>query len=122
MSRTVILGGPRTGKTTLAASMRSGRLVHTDDLISTHAWSDASDAIAKMLDAPGPWVIEGVAAVRGLRKWLRAHAAGKPCDTVVAMWQPRVPLSKGQLAMAKACRTVFDEIRGELTRRGVAIR
>jgi hypothetical protein len=43
--RLVIAGGPRTGKTTLAAELagKTGAPVHhTDDLIGGFAWSDAS--------------------------------------------------------------------------------
>jgi hypothetical protein len=122
--RIVIAGGPKTGKTTLA-----GRLAvelgctprHTDSLIPTHAWSDASLAVASWFDAPGPWIAEGVAAPRALRKWLAANTGGRPADRVVRLGQPHVPWSTGQGAMAKGCARIWGEILPELKRRGVDI-
>ena len=123
MTRLLITGGPRTGKTTLANSLeRDGaRVGHTDDLIASHDWSEASDRVAEWMNAPGPWVIEGVAVVRALRKWLAAHPAGAPCDRIVLLSKPLEPLTPGQAAMAKGLLTVWDEIRPELHRRNVEI-
>ena len=42
--RVCIVGGPRTGKTTLASTMLEP--LHTDDLIGTLDWSEASEFIA----------------------------------------------------------------------------
>ena len=43
-----------------------------DDLIDTHEWSAASAEVARWLDDEGPWIIEGVAMSRALRKWRRS--------------------------------------------------
>ena len=159
MTRTVIAGGPKTGKSTLADALdirpdpngcelcgspeRGGRystleegpgdplecplcdsipyVRHTDHLIHL-GWSEASAAAALWFDTPGPWVVEGVAAPRALRKWLAAHPEGKPCDVLIVLTEPHEPLTPGQAAMAKGCETVLREVRGELERRGVEIR
>jgi hypothetical protein len=132
--RICIAGGPRTGKTTLAGRLFErhdwlhdvpdcdgcGALHHTDDLAHL-GWSEASAAAALWFDAPGPWIVEGVAVPRALRKWLAAHPEGKPCDVVHWLEEPHEPLSRGQAAMAKGCATVWTEIVDELIGRGVRV-
>lgn len=117
--RTVIVGVPKSGKTTLSHTMSAPRF-HTDDLIAL-GWSEASEAACNWLDAPGPWVIEGVAMARALRKWLAKYPEGKPCDQLVVLETPWVVLTKGQETMAKGIFTVLDEIIPELVARGVEI-
>ena len=159
MTRTVITGGPRTGKSYLAAALDipaapggceicgsptpGGRfssldghpgdsgpcprcasipyIRHTDHLIHL-GWSEASAAAALWLDVPGPWIVEGVAAPRALRKWLAAHPDGRPCDVLIVLPEPRAVLTPGQVTMTKGCVTVLREIWSELERRGVEIR
>jgi len=122
-SRIVITGGPRTGKTTRANSSSGivGPIRHTDSLVQSHDWSEASEAVSFWFDEPGPWIVEGVAAVRALRKWLAAHPDGKPCDVVLWLDKPVVPRSRGQEIMAKGCATVWNEIRPALEARSVHI-
>ena len=120
MTRIVICGGPRTGKTTLAVHTAGDlfgcgvdgvRLRHTDDLIGTHDWSAASAEAMTWLDAPSPWIIEGVAMSRALRKWRDAHPGEPPpVDKVIRLTTPHVTLTKGQAAMAKGEETVWQEI------------
>lgn len=122
MTRICITGGPRTGKTTLACTIAdeygdhaSTTVGHTDDLIDKlkhlgkEAWSAASAEVATWLDAPGPWVIEGVAVSRALRKWRDAHpGAAPPVDRVIYLSEPHEALTPGQAAMAKGVATVHD--------------
>lgn len=118
--RTVITGGPKTGKTT--AALADGRPVyHTDDTMHME-WSEASAEVAKWFDRDGPWIIEGVAAPRALRKWLAAHPKGMPCDEVIVLSVPMRPIAEGQRRMAKGVDTVFDEIADQLRARGVQVR
>lgn len=134
MTRICITGGPRTGKTTLATQLwcenahdadvgqfptEDGCVRHTDDLISL-GWSEASAAAALWLEAPGPWIIEGVAVSRALRKW-RDQNPGEPppVDRVIYLSEPHETLTSGQLAMAKGVRTVHDEIDGWLVQHGI---
>lgn len=110
--RIVILGGARTGKTTRANALASKLglpLRHTDAAASL-GWSEASAHVAGWFDAPGPWIIEGTAAVRALRKWLASHPHGKPCDTVFCHWRALEQLLPGQVAMNKGAATIWDEI------------
>lgn len=123
-SRLVIVGGPRTGKSWHAEHV--GRqygvqVRHTDDLIATHAWSEASEEVATWFDAPGAWIVEGCATARALRKWIAAHPKGTPCDAVALMWNPRAERKPGHWGMAKGVQTVWLEIEFELRHRGVLI-
>lgn len=125
MTRVLIMGGPRTGKSTFATTWESSLGVtarHTDDLIETHEWSAASAEVSTWLSAPGPWVIEGVATVRALRKWLQANPEGTPADTIFWSDAPKVERSSGQETMAKGCTTVWREVLPLLEARGVSIR
>ena len=118
--RVCIVGGPRTGKTTLASTMLDP--LHTDDLIGALDWSAVSEIIAtQWIPKPGPWVIEGVALVRALRKWIERNAAGKPCDRVIVLRTPKVELTPGQAAMAKGHETIWREVEPQLRKRGVEI-
>jgi adenylate kinase family enzyme len=117
--RRVIIGGPRTGKTTLARRL-SERPLHTDDHMRM-GWSESSQYVADRLNDPTVECVEGVTAVRALRKWLKANPEGKPCDEVIHLTEPKEGRTEGQDRMAKATDTIFREIRPELERRGVRI-
>jgi adenylate kinase family enzyme len=126
-ARIVIAGAPRAGKTTLGEQLarETGfRLRHTDDLVGRLDWSAASAEVSTWLDAPGPWIVEGVTAVRALRKWLSGHAAhahGAPADVIHWLTTARVPRTPPQEAMAKGCATVWAEILPLLRGRGVTV-
>jgi hypothetical protein len=122
--RTLIVGGPKTGKTTRSEALAQETGIpawHADSLIDTHAWSEASQAVADSFDSPGPWIIEGVSVPRAIRKWLAAHPEGKPADKILVRTQPHVDLSPGQRTMTKGVWTVWNEVLPELYRRGVTI-
>lgn len=137
MTRILITGGPRTGKTTLADKLQATGLTanppgpmlrHTDDLIAqcTHlgkeGWSEASRLASEWLNEPGPWIIEGVAVCRALRKWREAHPGEPPpVDKVIRLTMPHVALTKGQAAMAKGEETVWQDIAGWLLGEGVSM-
>lgn len=127
MTRIAITGGPRTGKTTLAMRMRMTldmhprNIRHTDVLIHL-GWSDASAAAALWLDEPGPWIIEGVAMARALRKWRDRHPGQRPpVDRVIRLTTPHVALSKGQAGMANGEGTVWSEVEPWLLAAGIDI-
>jgi hypothetical protein len=118
--RVVIVGGPLTGKTTLARRLGSSRVRSTDELRHLD-WSEVSAAAALWLDEAGGWVIEGVAMARAIRKWLRAHPSA-PIDFVIVLAsQPRGERTKGQASMAKGVATVWDEIVTEVLARGARV-
>lgn len=120
MTRTVIVGGPKTGKTTLAVRM-GGEVIHTDIFALGGAdFSAQSEAAATLLGREGDWTMEGVTAVRALRKWMEENP-GKPCDDVICLSVPHENLSPGQRSLGRGCDTVFLEILPELRRRGVEI-
>jgi hypothetical protein len=128
--RILIAGGPKVGKTTLSGELQTlmyskhgapTSVQHTDDLIDALDWSAASLEVASWMDMSGPWIIEGVAVPRALRKWL-VRSSGKPADVVYWSIANKIPLTKGQLAMAKGCLSVWNEVREELMLREVEIR
>lgn len=119
MTRILITGHPWTGKTEHARSL-SPAFRDTDSTIPL-GWSEGSAEVATWFNAPGPWVICGVAVPRALRKWMAA-SAGKPCDSVIVLVnEPFKRLDPGQLTMAKGHDKVWLEVAGELIRRGVRI-
>lgn len=120
----VLTGVPRAGKTTLAGQLERDLglpVRHTDDLASL-PWSEASERVVEWMAEPGPWLIEGVAAVRALRKFLSLRS-GLPCTEVYWMPEPHpgVPVTPGQQALAKGTRTIWTEIETKLRKRGVRI-
>lgn len=111
----LIAGGPKTGKTTDYPDAK-----HTDDLIEL-GWSEASYQVATdWMKHDGDWTIEGIAVPRALRKWLDANE-GQPCDKVIYYNFSKVPLTKDQKALAKGCKTVWEQIKPELYKRGVRV-
>lgn len=123
--RVCIVGGSKTGKSTLADRLGGEpgvKLFRSDDLIASHAWSEASAEVANWMSEPPPWILEGVAVVRALRKWLARDTPGTPCDLVVVCTRVWVPLSEGQRRMNKGHEKVWGEVEPELRRRGVEIR
>jgi len=134
--RVVIVGGPRTGKSTLAdriaakylqrpeqerQAMPGLSLLRTDDLIQTHDWSEVSAIAADWLETPGAFVIEGVATARALRKWL-AQNPGTPLNAVIVLTaKPFDELTKEQSAMDKGVSTVWNKIVIDLLKRGAKV-
>jgi DNA polymerase III delta prime subunit len=123
-SRVLLAGGPGVGKSTRSAVLATElgcEARHTDSLRTTFDWSGVSAEVATWFDAPGPWVIEGVAVPRALRKWLAAHPEGIPADVLYWGAVARVPTTPGQNAMAKGVATVWNEIRDVLLERGMRV-
>ncbi len=124
LRRILIAGGPGIGKSTLAARLHEQlgyRVINTDAIRHAYGWSEVSLVASSWFDLDGPWIIEGVAVPRALRKWLERHPEGKPADVVYWGEIAREPRTPGQEAMAKGCATVWNEVHGELLRRRVCI-
>ena len=117
--RVVIGGVPRAGKTRLS-TFYYGRVLHTDDLIGRYDWSDASEEVSRWFESPYD-CIEGVTAIRGLRKFLSKQGKGKPCDQLIWLSRPFVALNAAQQTMAQGCETVFQGIADQLRSRGVIV-
>lgn len=106
--RTLIIGGPGTGKTTLAASMGEYR---SSDEVMHLGWSESSAEVANWFNEPGPWVIEGVAVPRALRKWMQANPGmPPPVDRVIYLQTVHRRLSPQAKAMGKGVNTVLNQI------------
>lgn len=96
-------------------------IICTDELIGKMDWSAESEEVAKWLDRPDSFILEGATVVRALRKWLATHPEGKPCDCVIYLTKPREELTKGQLSSCKAQTTMWGQIEKELIARGVKV-
>lgn len=121
--RVIIVGGPGTGKSTLAHHPRhfAAEVKCTDELVGVLEWSEASAEVARWIDEPGPWIIEGVATARALRKWLAAHPGKRLEVVVVLLSKPYGERTKGQEAMAKGVATVWNEIAPDVLQRGARV-
>lgn len=122
-TRIVIVGGPLRGKSSLAAAYAlpvfcsdPKSLARNPSAAVTYLpegleWSEASAYVAETWFAmPGPWVIEGVATARALRKWAETHPTGYPCDRILVLHRPVRGCTIGQEAMAKGVATVWNGI------------
>jgi hypothetical protein len=122
--RIVIAGGPRAGKSTLAAELAGvlgiATILHTDTLIHECDWSAAADRVAGWFDTPGDLVVEGVQIGRAIRKLLRAGLA-IPIDAALWCSRPRVPLAPRQRGLAAGCAKVWREVVPGIARAGVAL-
>lgn len=135
MTKIILVGAPRSGKSTEAKRLRaSGIPTYCTDpkslvkdveddvtyLPEGLAWSDASQYVLdEWFTMRGPWCIEGVATVRALRKALDQEATDvlKGVQVVRFRGQYQDEVTKlGQLSMKKAIDTIWKEIAPKLTR------
>lgn len=124
--RTIIIGGPRSGKSTLAQTF--GCPVFCAD--PKNLVKDVIDGVTYLPDAiewdqqshficnnwftmDCDWVIEGVSVVRALRKWAKYYDTNPPCYNIIYIKNIH-PLASnildGQIAMAKSIDTIWSEI------------
>lgn len=121
----MIAGGPRSGKSHLAATLkRDGFRLHDGEelkRLGVGLGPDGSAAASRWLDESGPWICENVIMARALRKWLARNQTGLPADLFIQLDTQVTERVKGQQAMADGCQTVWDQIEPELVRRGAKI-
>ncbi|HET6886637.1 MAG TPA: hypothetical protein VFH87_01815 [Candidatus Udaeobacter sp.] len=127
--RTIIVGGPRTGKSTMAS--RLGAPVYCTDPLSkvkeplervTYSpdeldWGEDSDWITNhWLPQRGPWTIEGHATARVLRKYYEKCRLGigeetaPPCDRIIVLTR-QYYWNEGQRRMHEGVMTVWNGIK-----------
>ena len=99
--RVAIVGGPKTGKTTLSRKLQGVEILHTDDLMHLN-WEHQPEAISERLRGKSTFVVEGVQTARALRKGLEV-------DAVIFLDEPHQELIRGQLTMLKGVQKVFKE-------------
>jgi hypothetical protein len=120
--RTLITGPVGSGKSTLAASIATetglplflctdtpsqavrrveGALYAPENL--SKDWSALSQWVGdNWIPKPGPWIIEGVAVPRALRKWHEAHPESPiPCERFIVLRGARLDLNPRQRAMSQ---------------------
>lgn len=118
--RIAIAGCPKSGKTTYADTL-DGVVMHTDDVMHL-GWSEASEEVSQWFDDDEVAVIEGVAVLRALRKWLARNPEGKPIDKLLYFYEPFVELTPRQAGMMKSDEKAWDDIIDDLLRRGVVVK
>lgn len=122
--RILITGAPKTGKTSMGIELaKSGkRHLCTDPqdlcpagVTGTPAgldWSACSLWVAQhWLELPGPWIVEGVAVPRALRKWRKEHPGlPPPADRLIVLLGTYEALTPRQDAMGVSLHKVLDEL------------
>lgn len=89
------------GKTTLASLARDRPVIGTDKY-KPMPWELIPQQMIADVQGMDTFLIEGVQAARALRKGLEV-------DAVVVLTRPKVERKAGQIAMAKAVQTIFNE-------------
>jgi hypothetical protein len=125
MSQIMIIGAPLCGKSTYAKTLglpvfctdpastvreRHSDVTYMPDGIS---WEAQSKQIINWMLKNGDWCIEGVAAVRALRKWNQLFPGVPPCDKIISFSEahPAMKRTIGQEAMAKGHETIWNEVK-----------
>lgn len=132
--RTIIIGGPRAGKSTLSRELRhQGVPTFCADPLSEVKEPEPNviylpegmglgpDMATRWvcehwLTMPGPWCIEGQLMARVLRKWGQyihsRHDSEMPCDRVIVLrgTHPLATVTDGQRAMGKGVMKVWREV------------
>ena len=133
--RVAIVGGPKTGKTTLASEILRIRrddpearphesVLRTDDALDDHPelgrFESAATTAASLLSTSGTLLVEGTATAVALRRWMDDNE-GRPVDLVVWLRREKRPTTAGQRNMRKGVDSVVGRLIPRLEERGVTI-
>lgn len=122
--RVIIVGGPRRGKSTLAAELRlptfctdpastlleaprPGVTYLPEGLEASGDRGAAQWVVDNWLSKPGPWCVEGWLTARALRRWKRPEP---PADRIIVLLDARCLTTAAQAAMTKGVRTVWTQV------------
>lgn len=140
--RVIVVGGPSRGKSTLADRLHAetGAPVYCGDPASTVRYQYpyvrylpegldfrgdrgcAAWIASHWLGMPGPWIMEGHAMARALRRYL-AVSSKPPADRIVVLDCPAHRAeTPGQAAMHKAVMTVWRQVARHPALRGLVER
>ena len=136
MPRIVVIGAPRTGKTTYATKLakdlgvhlastgkrteQPGGLISTDNYLDKGTYADLPDRVIADLRTQESFVLEGTQAARVLRRWLRTAPDEVKLDKVLGfLGRPWVPRTPRQEATAKGVRTTLRELEPMLRDAGI---
>ncbi len=122
-----ICGGPHTGKSALAeklSELYSVPVVHTDDWIKDHSWSDVPDRVLEKLATLDGWIVEGTQAARVVRRMLNTPhppSAAPLLDGVYWLEKTLSEVTEKHQSMAKGIATIFAGIRPVLAKASIPI-
>lgn len=144
MPRVVVIGAPRTGKTTYATKLARELGVHlastgkhteqpeglvsaknygkisTDDYLNKYSYAELPSQVIADLRKMDSFVLEGTQAARVLRRWLRETPDEPRVDkALVFLGRPWVARTPKQEATAKGVRTTWRELEPMLQSAGI---
>lgn len=121
--RIVIAGAPRCGKSTLLRELALDFpcAVSTDDFIHHTPWEEVPNACIRVLEKYDSWALEGVNAVRVLRRWIRDLGTCPLIDKVYYLTKPMAPRKPAHESMAKGIHKQWREVEPWLLKMGVEI-
>lgn len=144
MPRIVVIGAPRTGKTTYATKLAKELGVHlastgkhtenpdglvsvknygkvsTDDYVNRYDYKELPSRVIDDLRKMDNFVLEGTQAARVLRRWIREAPDEPRVDkTLVFLGKPWVRRSPRQEATAKGVKTTWKDLEPMLKAAGI---
>ncbi len=103
--RVAIIGGARTGKTSLSLAVSDRPVIHTDDFID-RGWENSPAAVLSAASPHSRFVVEGVTAARALRDGLEV-------DAVVHLTRVKTRLTARQRGLNKGTETIIRDWRSK---------
>ena len=107
--RIAVVGGPKTGKSTLCRRCVKGRPLFGTDTYKREPWKDQPAHILAMCSGVSKFVVEGVQVARALRGSKDGTAKQLEVDCIVYLTEPRIERLPGQERMAKGVATILRD-------------